>query len=327
IARFEQAAEMGARREKREVIVRDGLADGGPAVEGSVEAAVRSHIREDVVLAPQGLVLLQGGAPGLVLRLPPELIEVVRIVNGDGAKNVRVENGEEAGVDAEAEPDCADDGESECGSGADAAPCVADILRERIEPGETPCFAALLQGQRLTAEEPAFAARGAVVALHRAVETDLFGEIGFELPAAQPLTDAVPHSHSTLHDARNAGEEELEAALLFGKLLFSGGGDAVVAGAPVVFRNRPFRRHIVIQQQTLQRGIERAFPHFQRVIRGLLNVLRDAPAVIGAAAERFEHEHFQGSWKKIGVLIGFGHSYRLSIVSTGERSLSSKKKA
>src|SRR5215469_2711153 len=101
--------------------------------------------------------------------------------DGDGPEYVGVEDREQGGVDSQAESDGADHRQSEAGRPADSAPGVANVLRERIEPDESPRLAALLEGQCLAAEEAALPAGRAIIALHVTVDADFLCEVGFEL--------------------------------------------------------------------------------------------------------------------------------------------------
>src|SRR5262245_55344822 len=65
--------------------------------------------------------------------------------------------------------------------------------------------------------------------------------------------------------------------------------------------NAPFGDDVVIYRQPLQRGVERAFTDFQRVIGNLLNVLGDSVSVVCATAERLENQHLQSAGQEVGL--------------------------
>src|SRR5690242_12439449 len=71
---------------------------------------------------------------------------------------------------------------------------------------------------------------------------------------------------SALHHTRNPGQEKVEAALLLHKLPPPRRCNSVIPGAPVVFGHRPLGGYETVEQQTLQRGIERSLPNLERVV-------------------------------------------------------------
>ena len=55
----------------------------------------------------------------------------------------------------------------------------------------------------------------------------------------------------------------------------------------------------------MQRGIERAVLHLEKVVGGALDVLADMVAVGGAVEESAEDEHVQGALEEVGSRLGF----------------------
>src|SRR5688500_16169625 len=59
------------------------------------------------------------------------------------------------------------------------------------------------------------------------------------------------------------------------------GGEAVVSRAAVVLRDAPLVRHEAAVLEAQERRVDGALSHVERVVRHLLDALRDPPAVHG----------------------------------------------
>ena len=77
----------------------------------------------------------------------------------------------------------------------------------------------------------------------------------------------------------------------------------VVAGAPVVVRHPPLGLHPAVQQQPLQRRVERALADQEHLVRGGAQMLGDAVAVRLAAHERLQDQQIERAGQEIGRLV------------------------
>ena len=102
----------------------------------------------------------------------------------------------------------------------------------------------------------------------------------------------------------------LEVGTFGSQLLAAGGGKGVETGPAVVFRCTPLRTHPAIEQEPLQRRIERAFAHIQDVFGSLFQHLRDAVSVHFATGERLEDQEVQRAGEEFECLL---FSHRLSM--------------
>src|SRR6478672_5537151 len=96
-------------------------------------------------------------------------------------------------------------------------------------------------------------------------------------------------SGETQHGVDGA-DHALELFLLVRELLASRCRERVEACAPIVLRRSPLGAHMTVEEQTLQRGVERALSNLQDVARDLTQALRDAVPVHSAAGQRAEDE-------------------------------------
>src|SRR5262245_27394559 len=91
----------------------------------------------------------------------------------------------------------------------------------------------------------------------------------------------------------NGGDDALERLLLIGEATPAGGGERVVACAPVVLGRSPLRLDAAVEQQALERRVERAFANLQDIPGELLDALCDAVAMHRATYERAQHEEVE----------------------------------
>src|SRR4051812_9300165 len=88
----------------------------------------------------------------------------------------------------------------------------------------------------------------------------------------------------------NGFDHTVEIVALGGELFTAGGCERVIAGAPIVLRRSPFGSHPTVQEESLERWVERAFADLEDVVGGLLELQGDAIAVHGAFGEGFEDQ-------------------------------------
>src|SRR3954466_7427356 len=84
--------------------------------------------------------------------------------------------------------------------------------------------------------------------------------------------------------------DSLELLTLRDELLLARGGEGVVARAAIVLRRPPFGFHPAVEQQSLQRWIERALADAEYVFRELADAARDAVAVHRLAQQGAEDQ-------------------------------------
>src|SRR4051812_29209515 len=109
--------------------------------------------------------------------------------------------------------------------------------------------------------------------------------------------------------------DSLELLSLCNELLLAGRGERVVARAPIVLGRPPFRLHPAVEQQPLQRWIERALADTEHVFGELANAARDAVAVHRLAEEGAEDQEVEGPGQQLGCAISHRPSHRLSMVN------------
>src|SRR4030095_10439444 len=88
--------------------------------------------------------------------------------------------------------------------------------------------------------------------------------------------------------ALDRAHHSVELGALGGQLFPSGSRELVIAGASVVLRGAPLGLYPAVDQEALQRGIQRALSDSQDIVRGQAQVLDDAVAVFRAADERLQ---------------------------------------
>ena len=87
--------------------------------------------------------------------------------------------------------------------------------------------------------------------------------------------------------ALDRADHAIELGAFGGELPAAGGGERVVAGAAVVLRRAPLGLHPAVEQQPLERGIQRALADLQHVVRRQAQVLDDAVAMLGPCTSAF----------------------------------------
>lgn len=111
----------------------------------------------------------------------------------------------------------------------------------------------------------------------------VFVEVSIADTGAKP-PQQVGHGESCQADSRTcwmAPIRRVNSARSDSRVFHTRRCERVVAGTAVVLGRTPFAAHIRIEQQTLQRWVERAFADDQDVVRDLPEALRDAIAVHG----------------------------------------------
>ena len=81
-----------------------------------------------------------------------------------------------------------------------------------------------------------------------------------------------PASRRPQH-ALDRADHAVELGMFGGELPAAGGGERVVARAAVVLRRAPLGLHAAIEQQPLERRIQRTLPNPQHVVRRQAQVL------------------------------------------------------
>jgi len=108
--------------------------------------------------------------------------------------------------------------------------------------------------------------------------------------------------------ALNGADETLELVALGVESLASRRRQRVIPGTPIVFGRSPFGLHPAVQEEPLQRGVQRALADLEDVLRHGLEALRDGVAVERPAHERPQDQQVEGAGQEIGRLIGETHA-------------------
>src|SRR5437868_8756125 len=86
----------------------------------------------------------------------------------------------------------------------------------------------------------------------------------------------------------------LRCSLPFGEFgletLSTRSGQRVVLGPAIVLRSCPLRSNEAAELQTVQCRVKRPLPNLKRLLRELLNALRDAPSVHRFQGQRLEDQ-------------------------------------
>jgi hypothetical protein len=99
--------------------------------------------------------------------------------------------------------------------------------------------------------------------------------------------------------------EPLPISALSVELLAPGAGQLIILGAPVILRCAPLSLDKAAPLQAVQRGIERTLLDFYRILRDLLNPLRNGPSVAWAWSESVENQEVQRTLREIELI---GHA-------------------
>ena len=90
------------------------------------------------------------------------------------------------------------------------------------------------------------------------------------------------------------------------ELLLAFGGQAIKLGATIVFGCPPLGFEEAAEFEAVQGGVECAFFYFEELLGGLVYPLGDGVAVLWAADECLEDEHFEGALDEVaGVGVFF----------------------
>ena len=103
-----------------------------------------------------------------------------------------------------------------------------------------------------------------------------------------------------MQHALDHADHAVELGVFGRQLPAAGGGQRVVARAAVVLRRAPLGLHPAVEQQPLERRIQRTLPDPEHVVRRHPQVLDDAVAVLGAWPERLQDEQLERAGKEIG---------------------------
>ena len=97
----------------------------------------------------------------------------------------------------------------------------------------------------------------------------------------------VAGAHARLQHALDRDDEPLELLALRAEPLAAGGGEGVVAGAAVVLGRAPFGVDPAVQQQALERRIQRALADLQHLLGHLTQPFGDAVAMLRRRSPAF----------------------------------------
>src|SRR5712691_9022694 len=104
-------------------------------------------------------------------------------------------------------------------------------------------------------------------------------------------------SLGSVHDALDRANHALELPGLRCELLPSRARKRVITSPAVILRHAPFGFDPSVQQQALERGVERAFPDVQHVFGDAFQMLGDAVAVVRTRNEGLEDQHVKSAWQ------------------------------
>ena len=196
---------------------------------------------------------------------------------------------------------------------------VTDILSHVVEHTHRPHLACVLDGERDVAYRPPTCLRRIVcseavtlqcILPERAMGLDLLAQVGV---VARPTEEVQQPSEERLHGinpsgrpqhALNRANHAVELGAFGGKLFAARGGECVVAGAAIVLRRTPFGLHPAVEEQPLERGIQRTLADAQHVVGRQTQVLDDAIAMLRSADERLQDQELERARQKIGRSIG-----------------------
>ena len=91
----------------------------------------------------------------------------------------------------------------------------------------------------------------------------------------------------------DGAHDAFESLLFQRELLATGGSDGVVARPSVVLGDPPFSFHESVEQESLQRGVQRALADAKHAPRHRIHVLGDAGPVFPAVCDRLEDEEVE----------------------------------
>src|SRR6185436_2148442 len=145
------------------------------------------------------------------------------------------------------------------------------------------------------------------------MERHLLRQFGGMTAGVQPVARATDQAHD--HGGSSGGfehllngkDETLELGALGAEPFLAGRGQRVVAGAAIVLRRAPLGFHPSVQQQPLQRGVERAFADLQHVLRHDLEPVGDAVAMQRPGDERAQDQEVECAREQVRWLIGESH--------------------
>jgi hypothetical protein len=83
-------------------------------------------------------------------------------------------------------------------------------------------------------------------------------------------------------------------------LLAARGSERVVAGAAIVLGRAPFALHPAVEEQPLERGIQRTLADAQHVVGGQAQVFDDAIAMLRTTDTRLQDQQFERARQEIG---------------------------
>jgi hypothetical protein len=201
----------------------------------------------------------------------------------------------------------------------------AEILTEALERTRDPHVSCAILRQRAAAEgaprrqryvDPIDAVRLELALGHRLMEGDFLGKVCAALPFANRIPRAaeqLAHREPLLRRVQDPAHRENDAVefrALDRQAAAAGGRQRVVPRAAVVLRRAPRGRHPSLEQQPLQRGIERALADLQHVAGHALQMLGDPVAVRGAGRQRPEDQQIERPRQQLRAL---AFTHRLSM--------------
>src|SRR5215211_984915 len=116
-----------------------------------------------------------------------------------------------------------------------------------------------------------------------------------------------------LENVLNREDDALELVALGRELLASGGGERVVPRPAIVLRDAPLGFDVAVEEEALQRGIERALTDSQHVVRELAHSTADAVAMHRATNEGAKNEQVECARQELRCAASHGLSHRLSM--------------
>ena len=232
--------------------------------------------------------------------------ELLRRADRECFEKDAVEHTEDSGVRTDTEREC---DHRYCGEPRtldEHSPGVPHILYGLFEPGPCPDRVGVFERHQRVAQLLAGHACRAVgvetlasvVALeHLAMELQLLAQLDAEAIAAkqesQSISEARPHGLRPFENGDDRAREAREFRGFLRQPLPAGRGQAVDARAPPQVRFSPRGRHPVVDEQTLQCWVERAFADTQGVARHAFQVPRDGVTVGRPTGERFKDENIE----------------------------------
>src|SRR5438034_2627778 len=151
--------------------------------------------------------------------------------------------------------------------------------------------------------------------LHRAVKFQFLSQVGFEPAATKEVPRAAEKakhhaSSGRIQDFVNRENQVLEFLPFDRELLTAGGRQRIEPRAAIVLRRTPLGLDPPLQQQPLQRRIERALADLQHIVGDGAQALCDPVAVLRIGGQGLQNQKVERARQKIGRDV---FSHRLSM--------------